>query len=179
MNEKVKLREARYFLGRMRACEKEPEAFRCELSAFLAASRTVLQYALREVKSKSGGRAWYDTSMANAKTLGFFKDKRDISIHQQPVVPSTDATVALTDAVTIADSLSITLRGSHGQIVDQRVSAVERSAPQKEVRLPIVTYLHTFADWSGPEDLLDLSAAYLAELEVLVSDGIARGLISG
>lgn len=55
-NERSKLAEARYFYSRMRKEVDDREAFTCNLSAFLAAARSVLQYALKEAKTKTGGQ---------------------------------------------------------------------------------------------------------------------------
>jgi hypothetical protein len=49
----AKLAEAEYFYGRMQAERYNDAAFLHNLSAFLAAARSVLQYALKEAKAKS------------------------------------------------------------------------------------------------------------------------------
>src|SRR5271166_4284403 len=59
MHEYEKLEEARHFLERMRQAA-EPKAFQYELSAFLSAARSALQYALKEATTKTGGQKWYD-----------------------------------------------------------------------------------------------------------------------
>ena len=85
MNERHKLEEARYFLQRMRDEHETPRHFRFELSAFLGAARSVLQYALEEAKGKAGGKRWYDQMVAQEPILTYFKDKRDANIHSAPV----------------------------------------------------------------------------------------------
>ena len=73
MNELEKIREAEYFLGRMTEEREIRDAFRFNLSAFLSASRSVLQYALEAARQQPGGQAWYDAHMAASKILTFFK----------------------------------------------------------------------------------------------------------
>lgn len=55
MYEQEKLDEARYFLSQMAMSADQPRAFRYELSAFLSAARSALQYALDEARAKVGG----------------------------------------------------------------------------------------------------------------------------
>jgi hypothetical protein len=55
MYEQEKIEEAEYFLEGMRqATEARP--FQFELSAFLSAARSALQYALKEAKGKCGSQ---------------------------------------------------------------------------------------------------------------------------
>jgi hypothetical protein len=84
MHEEYKLNEAQYFLKRMRAERDNRTAFRFELSAFLGATRSVLQYARKEAKGKPGGPGWYDRAVKAERLLAFFKDKRDTNIHTTP-----------------------------------------------------------------------------------------------
>lgn len=90
MNEFEKIREAEYFLGRMTAEREVRDAFRFNPSAFLSAARSVLQYALEEARRKPGGQAWYDGHMAASPILTFFKDRRDVNIHVEPVALRAD-----------------------------------------------------------------------------------------
>lgn len=76
MHEQQKLGEARYFLRQVQMTAKSPHALNpltWQLSAFLSAARSVLQYALEEAKTKPGGRAWYDQTVAGSPVIRFFK----------------------------------------------------------------------------------------------------------
>ena len=84
MNEGNKLAEAEFFFDMMRAKQENRQEFYYCLSAFLSAARTVLQYACKEAKSKLGGAKWYQDEMDD-NVLRFFRDLRDISIHDNPV----------------------------------------------------------------------------------------------
>jgi len=86
MHERRKIAEAEYFLARMEENRDSHEYFYYNLSAFLSASRSVLQFALEEAKIKAGGQAWYDQIMqANTVLLGFMRDRRDENIHKECV----------------------------------------------------------------------------------------------
>jgi hypothetical protein len=86
MYESEKLDEAEYFLGRMNRTKKDPRAFRCNLSAFLSAARSVLQLAYKEASGK-GGQAWYDSQVTGNSVLEFFRDRRNLNVHTIPVNP--------------------------------------------------------------------------------------------
>src|SRR5437773_12276081 len=70
MFEQDKLDEAQYFLGHLRGL-REPRHFQYELSAFLTAARTALQYALDEARTKPGGQHWYDTQVSAKAVIKF------------------------------------------------------------------------------------------------------------
>ncbi len=77
-----KLDEARYFRAHMDKYVNDPVCFKYELSAFLTAARTVMQYLLEECKEACRypglkgccGKehcSWYDRQININKTLGF------------------------------------------------------------------------------------------------------------
>lgn len=107
MNEDRKLAEAQYFYSHMLKEEENREHFIFNLSAFLSAARSVLQYALEEVKTKPGGQRWYDGHISNSAVLRFFKTTRDYNIHERPIKPRQHTTINLKDAIHITTSISI------------------------------------------------------------------------
>jgi hypothetical protein len=179
MHEEEKLDEARHFLSKMAVSIDNPTVFRFELSAFLSAARSVLQYALEEVKTKAGGQAWYDAQVSTNPEIRFFKGKRDTSIHVEPVVPTTNLGIAITDVVRLSDSFSIKLVDKDGNVVRESTAA---SPPPPQPAIPAppasISYSYTFPDWTGTEDVLALSSKYLAALDVLVKDGFGRGFLT-
>ena len=68
-NELEKIREAEYLLGRMTEEREIRDTFRFNLSAFLSASRSVLQYAVKAARQHPGGQAWFDAHMGASKIL--------------------------------------------------------------------------------------------------------------
>ena len=68
MHERYKLTEARYFLARMLTEHDSRTIFLFEVSAFLAAARSVLQYALKEAQPKPDA-----TQSSNNSFTGTFR----------------------------------------------------------------------------------------------------------
>ncbi len=56
MYEKDKIIEAEYFYSRMSQEQNDRDAFRHNLSAFLSAARSVLQYALKEAETNTNSK---------------------------------------------------------------------------------------------------------------------------
>ena len=156
MHERSKLAEARHFLDRMHAEHFDPQCFASELGAFLAASRSVLQYALKEAKAKPGGQQWYDQAMVNP-LFTFFRDLRDDSIHEVPVTPLTKMKLTRASMLNIGDD-------------------------DEEILIPhehdTITHHYEFAGRPG-EEVIDLSRQYLDTLKQLVEAGVRAGWISG
>jgi hypothetical protein len=177
MHEKAKLEEAHYFYEGMGECHDDRKPFLHNLSAFLSSARSVLQYALREARSKPGGVQWYEARVSKSRTLGFFKDQRDINIHRQPLAPRQDVAIQLTETLHLSASLGIAFIDEQGKVVKETV--IEDSPPQPApiACLPITTIRHSFAAWAGPEDVMALSKLYLDELESVVNDGITKGFL--
>ncbi|MBU1180527.1 hypothetical protein KJ885_06295 [Patescibacteria group bacterium] len=73
MDEKKKLGEAKYFFKLMSRNKKNKEKFLYNVSAFLTAARSILQYSLEEAKNKSNGQFWYDNYISRNIILQFFK----------------------------------------------------------------------------------------------------------
>lgn len=98
MDELAKLDEAQYFLAGMREAEAagDGRAFRYELSAFLSAARSVLQYALAECERKSRSD-WYELAVSRDACLRFLKLQRDDNIHGRPASPMEIESVEVAD----------------------------------------------------------------------------------
>ena len=156
MHERSKLKEAHDFLERMHAEQVDYAAFTRDLSAFMASARSVLQYACKEAQVKAGGQKWYGDAVAKP-IIRFFKDKRDISIHDRPVRPARKFTTEAAGHLSLADEDD------------------EMIIPYPHSR--IVAH-YEFEDRPG-EEVTDLARQYLIALEGLVEDGIAMGWITG
>jgi hypothetical protein len=182
VNEQRKLDEAHYFLKRMGAVLDNPVSFGFEVSAFLSAARTVLQYAHAEAKTKSGGQQWYD---AGTKTpvVSYFKDKRDYNIHAAPVALNKTVAITAYESVPLllSESVKIEVRDDAGNLIHQYESPppppVPSPLPAPE-RLPTSRTVYTFYDWKGVGEVIELSERYLAELEAIVADGQSRGFLT-
>jgi hypothetical protein len=182
VNEKAKLDEARYFYSRMSVELNNRQPFIYNLSAFLSAARSTIQYALTENESNKSGQDWVINRVKESRILSFFKDKRDVNIHDEPLNPSTDVTVSLgTGTVLISGSLSFIHRDAKGNILSQSPSQPLQSTtiPKNNEESSGITYKHRFSDWDGKEDIMTLSKMYLDELQNMVDEGIKKGFITG
>lgn len=182
MHEGQKLKEAWYFLGEMHAKVRDPHAFVHCLSAFLSASRSAAQYALKEAQTKPGGQGWYDGEIQAAKRalISLFRDERDINLHTKPIVPKA--------IVKVEAHVTLHLRGSADyrvRFLDKSGQPVEIVSPPPEPAPPPPAPLpakepevrYEFEDRPG-EDLLVLCEQYRKELEGLVQSGQAAGFVS-
>jgi hypothetical protein len=181
MYENSKLAEAKYFYSRMLAEFNDRERFTYNLSAFLSSARSVLLYALEEARTKTGGQQWYDDHMAGNYVLSFFRYKRDINIHIEPVKPVKHINETVTETLHISESILVTQRDANGNIVFKYQSPPEIPKPEskKSDTSPVETIRYMFADWTGSEDIMVLSQIYLEELQRVVEDGIRSGFVTG
>ena len=175
MHEQEKIGEAEFFYHQMSAEITARKPFKYNLSAFLSAARSVLQYARKEASSKQGGHRWYDTHISSSSILNFFKSKRDVNIHRRPIDPSMAVDIAIEDAVGLSDSIDVFLQKENGDILEQESS--QPSMPDKSPSVS-VSYQYFFSDWVGPEDVLTLSKMYLSELRSLINDGNTKGFLT-
>jgi len=179
MYEQAKLAEAQYFYSRMLVELNDRERFTHNLSAFLSSARSVMQYALEEAEPKTGGQQWYDNHMAASPVLSFFRDKRDINIHTEPVKPVQHTNVALTTTIHLSGSVSITHLDANGNVLYQSPPETHEPELRTPGTPPVVTTRYRFADWAGSEDIVALSQMYLDELRRVVEDGIRNGFLTG
>ena len=162
-----KLAEARYFRARMDEHVSYPVCFKYEMSAFLTAARTVMQYLHRECKKK-GHCSWYDRQMNINKTLRFLGDKRNLNIHTRPIEPQQHVTLTITDTICMTDSFSISVFDKDGNLVGRSEGEHTPSEPVPTKIERRVEY--RFEDWSGQEDVLELCDIYLAELRAILNE---------
>ena len=190
MHEREKIEEAKYFYLRMIEVYEDREQFRYNLSAFLSAARSVLQYAERESdpgenpKAVPGAKAWYDNFVANSSVLKFFKCKRNVNIHVEPVKPRADFLIKVTEPISVIFSGSdVTLehRDKNGKLISQSTSKEPKSKPKPKKSTGSAESKTTFwfNDWTGNEDVITLCERYIQELEKVVKDGVSKGYITG
>ena len=177
MYEESKLKEALYFYSRMASETDNRDNLLFNLSAFLSAARSVLQYALKEVQTKPGGQQWYDNYITSSKVLAFFKDKRDINVHVQPIQVNQHTSIQLTEVVRFSESIHIKKFDQTGRLIGEYSSEPSKPPPSPEIP-PKITHRFTFLDWSGTEDVLQLCHLYLKELQCVVKDGQNNGFLT-
>lgn len=178
MHEMKKLAEAKFFLSQMAATINKRTAYTYNLSAFLASARSVLQYALEEAKTKAGGQAWYDGEVTKYNEVKFLKDKRDLTIHVEPVEPVAEINAAVTDTLHISQSIGLEIEYADGR-KEQRQILDEPAAAEPEQAQVEITYAYHFPDWNGNEDVSTICTTYLSQVETIANDGITKGMITG
>ncbi|HHT9119823.1 MAG TPA: hypothetical protein ACFYD3_04665 [Candidatus Hypogeohydataceae bacterium YC41] len=179
MYEIEKIKEAEYFYNRMiKKAQEDSDAFKYNLSAFLAAARSVLQFAQKEVQNKPEGQRWYESVVKN-EVVSFFKNKRNINIHKEPVKVLKDTHISCQPvSLSLSLSASIIIRDKDGNITYGSKSKPEPPKIKKEEKPTEVTYRYRFDDWAGIEDVPTLCCRYLDELRTIVADGQKKGFLS-
>ena len=162
MNEKKKFEESRYFLSKMEQAQDEKFEFKCNLSAFLSASRSVLQYANAEAKKTRSGLHWYNSTVSKEPILKFFKDKRDINIHQQPISPSVKVEIGIHETLSISSSVSVVVRDKNGNIKSEYHSKPNQTPSKMKSPETTKTVTYYFSDWTGDEEVIALCKTMLA-----------------
>jgi len=178
MHESKKLRETKYFYSKMIEEQGHRENFTHNLSAFLSSARSVLQYALNEAKTKPGGQQWYDNRISASPVLKFFKDKRDVNIHTEPIQPQAHYKLELTETIHLSESVSITITDKDGNIKKQYSSSEPEPMPKEPETPAVMEIKYKFNDWVGSEDVFALCQMYVQELENIVKDGVNKGFIA-
>jgi len=172
---RVKLDEAAFFHDKLTGGKEDKRTFRCYLSAFLAASRSVMQYTWQQAKGTSS-QAWYQ-QWAEQDPIAFFKCKRDFEIHRKPVVPRRNITEELGQVIFISDSLKLQYLDKNGQMIEEYESPMPkedgRTSPPSTGQA-FVQYF--FTDRPG-DKVCDLCGQYLSQLRRIVDEGLQQGHI--
>lgn len=175
MNEMNKIEEAEHFLKQMEIVQEAQDVkeFRHNLSAFLTATRSVLQYAMKQAKSVKDGQRWYENSMTNSPVFSFFKEKRDTNIHEKPVTPKRNTHVIIDTFIQASPHIAIMNKSLK---VTKKHDLSEKKTVSKTSNIS-VNIRYIFPDWSGTDDVLLLCQKYINELRILIADGIVKGFL--
>ena len=169
-----KLLESKYFLERMLETQSDRVAFIYNLSAFLAAARSVTAVMQREFDKVPGFKHWYEERQAKLQgddTMRLLKDRRDITIHQEPIRPDARITVSVAEFMIVSDSMSVVLTQTDGA-VERRKS---HSTP---VPLPAKAETGTHWQWYFAElpdkDIVTVCDEHMAKLDTMVQQCESR-----
>jgi hypothetical protein len=179
-HEKKKLAEAKYFYSQMHQEINDREKFTFNLSAFLSAARSVLLYVLEEAKTKKGGQQWYDNHITASPVLSFFRNKRDLNIHYEPITPIQHTDIITHNTVHLSGSVLVVLDRGDSKLYQSspEVPKSQSEARETEPQSLGKTY-YRFSDWQGKEDILTLSEKYLNDLQRIIEDGVQNGFLTG
>lgn len=151
MNERFKYGEASYFAGHLADPAIEYTKFRYELSAFLSASRSLLQFARHQVKQRRGGLEWYDSWVRKEPLIVFFRNQRNDNVHRSPVQVPRVFRKVVSDHITIGEDLRIPLTHVSTEVE------------------------YRFDSWPGPESAVELIQQYLVTLDRFLVVGVSEG----
>jgi hypothetical protein len=175
MHEKKKFKEAVFHFDEMKKNASNPTAFEFCLSAFLSASRSVLQYARAELEKNSERLKWYDSYFSKHPILKFFRDKRNTNIHRTPVTPLT--------GLNYKGKISFTLYG-YANDNAQKVNTPHNNAFSEQkptnsnIDAKFMGYTYKFDDWTGSEDVILLCQQYIKELSDFILEAQRKGYIT-
>lgn len=182
MQARAKLEEAVYFLGEMQRVKDTPQPFRHELSAFLAASRSVDYYLKNAVKADPAAQKWYQgikvaTRQGRYVEIKYFIDQRNFDIHAVPVAPQPWAYLQYEvtfDDVGLVPISEIRLRtvGKEGQDDTVQASPADAARPVStlvSIQGPVVIDTYEFTD-RPHEDVFVICSRYLRELEQILAE---------
>lgn len=177
MHEQAKINEARCFYLQMCDLVNDRAKFNFNLSAFLSAARSALQYALKEAQPKTGGQAWYDGQVASNPVVKFLKVKRDFSIHVTPIQPSAKIKATVSEMIHISDPASVKIERNDGTTEETQILPTPPS-PEPKAGETSVEYQYFFGDWPGSDNVVTLCKRYLKEVETIAADGVSNGFLT-
>jgi hypothetical protein len=152
------------------------DEFEYNLSAFLSASRSILQYALEECKI-NGNQKWCVDYLNSSEVIAFFKDKRNINIHEVPV--KTIQRQQSTNTLNLPLSLTFQKIDKDG-IISEKILEPNHSANKIEHNIKSgynLTYL--FDDSNGDKSVLELCEMFVNELSNFIKEGTEKNYITG
>ncbi|SFL99378.1 hypothetical protein [Halanaerobium salsuginis] len=183
MKEERKLSEAKYFYKGMVESLKQhnSEQFSYNLSAFLSSSRSILQYSYKKAKGINMLNV-YEELVSDNPILSFFKDKRNVNIHERPINHITGITVSDTISVSASiESIKWVKYDENGNVIEEKESFNKKKkkpsdiSSKKDKDDAKVEYI--FKDWTGDEDIIELSQKYINELEEFIYKAKEAGII--
>ncbi len=190
MHEDEKIGEAEYFLDQMEANKKDRRAFICNLSAFLGAGRSVLQYAHLEacgkkdckgqviVAGKPGGPAWWDP-IAKEPLIKFFKEERNKNVHQVVEPPRAQRDERINQDLCLKHNVAVGRTNAAGNetAVFEGATEAEASMPPRAQPESEVKWLFKDGQYKD-QDVMLLCQSYLARLKQVIAAGRAKNILT-
>ena len=175
MDTQQKYDEAKYFLEMMRENIEDRQKFEYNLSAFLAAARSVTLFLKKRFLTKSDYNDWYFANEQKDKTgiLKFFREKRNIVIHEKLINPRSEISTTINIAMAVSASFEAIVRNAEGTIKDYEYSkspAKPKPASKPNSREE-TKYKWFFKDWQETdEDVTTLCEKYLNKLKIIIEE---------
>lgn len=181
MRARSKLEEALYFLDEMRRVKDNPTSFRYELSAFLAAARSVDYYLRTAAKNDPAMQTWHQGIMAAIRQgryaeAKYFIDQRNFDIHAVPVAPQPwsylqyEVTFDDEGLIPVSEIQIKTVdkqQGLENTLQDVTPAPAASGATSFTIQGPIAIATYEFID-RPHEDVFLIGSRYLVELEQIL-----------
>lgn len=171
-----KLLESKYFFERMTETQPDRYAFKYNLSAFLAAARSVTAIMQKEFDKVSGFKDWYENIQAKLQsddTMKLLKDKRDVTIHQQPVRPHAHVSVSITEHIALSDSVSIVITRADGTVERLESEPTPSTVPARTETITEPEWQWYF-DELPEKDIVTVCKEHIAKLDTIVEECESR-----
>lgn len=171
-----KLVEAEYFVERMAETQSDRDAFKYNLSAFLAAARSVTAIMQKEFDKMYSFKDWYEEMQAKLQsndTMRLLKNKRDVTIHQRPVRPRAHVNVSTAERETLTDSMSVVITRPDGTIERQESGPTPDPMPARpdtETEPEWRWYFDELPD----KDVVTACEEHIAKLDIIVRECESR-----
>ena len=166
-----KIKEAQYFLDKMKESANNIEVFEYNLSAFLSASRSILQYSYEEVKN-TYKQNWYDGFVGSSSFIKYFKDKRDTNIHFIPIKTLQRHEFSKVLGLSLTATIrTINKDENEAESISNENSSVDSNKSEYKMTM-------RFKDWNGEEDILELCKKYFDELLCFLNEGVNKKYIT-
>ncbi|OGO01038.1 MAG: hypothetical protein A2Y59_01210 [Chloroflexi bacterium RBG_13_52_14] len=170
-----KLDEAKYFLALMQENVSDSKKFKYNLSAFLAAARSVTDILRTQLAQKPGFRRWHDSKkkeLEKNRVSKLMMDKRIYNIHLRPINAKHHTKIETTEMIHVLDGALVVLTHENG--TKEIISSEHEPQPKApEPTEPKITEYWFFEEC--PEvDVLILCTEYLQILSNIVSESKSK-----
>ena len=137
-NTSTKFLEAKYFLNRLIEFQTDRTPFKYNLSAFLAAFRSVTLFMQKEYSGVENFATWYETvriELESNTKMKLLNKNRVTTIHKVPIEPKAQIHVSIHESLTLTDEVTIEIIHADGTIEKEEPVISESSETPKEIKI--------------------------------------------
>ena len=164
-----KLLEARYFLECMKEKHSNPDAFKFNLSAFLAAARSVTLFMQKQFDKAPGFKEWYankQSGMRSDEIMKLLHRKRVTTIHRESLRPHPHIVARIDYEVIVNESISIVTAYKTTEKSEWE-SAATGPVP---VKTKVITEWRWYFNEVPEKDIVTICEEHIVKLETLVAE---------
>jgi hypothetical protein len=170
-NTENKLFEAKYFFERMLEYQTQHIPFKHNLSAFLAAFRSVTFFMQKEYSKAENFLPWYKIQQKQLETndkMKLLNEKRVMTIHSLPVEPKAQIHVSVHDYLCITEEITFEIIHANGTIEKETSITTEQPELPEEIIIDD-QWLWYFDDYPS-SDIISVCKECLISLEYITSE---------